>query len=62
MNEVAIKPSIQHFRLVAETEEKIRSFVESFIKSKVIGVEDLLAEERTRWLVFRTREIGRAHV
>lgn len=58
MNEVAIKPSIQHFRLVAETEEKIRSFVESFIKSKVIGIEDLLAEERTRWLVFRTRGIS----
>jgi len=58
MNEVAIKPSIQHFRLVAETEEKIKSFVESFIKSKVIGVEDLLAEERTRWLVFRTRGIS----
>jgi hypothetical protein len=58
MNEIAIKPSIQHFRLVAETEERIRSFVESFIKSKVIGVEDLLAEERTRWLVFRTRGIS----
>ena len=58
MNEVAIKPSIQHFRLVAETEERIRSFVESFIKSKVIGIEDLLAEEKTRWLVFRTRGIS----
>ena len=45
MNEVAIKPSIQHFRLVAETEEKIKSFVESFIKSKLIGLEDLLSEE-----------------
>ena len=58
MNEVAIKPSIQHFRLVAETEERIKSFVESFIKSKVIGVEDLLAEERTRWLIFRTKGIS----
>lgn len=58
MNELSIKPSIQHFRLVAETEERIRSFVESFIKSKVIGVEDLLAEEKTRWLVFRTRGIS----
>ena len=55
MNEVAIKPSIQHFRLVAETEEKIKSFIESFIKSKLIGLEDLLSEERTRWLVFKTR-------
>ena len=55
MNELSIKPSIQHFRIVVETEDKIRSFVESFIKSKLVGLGELLEEERTRWLIFRTR-------
>ena len=58
MNEVAIKPSIQHFRLVAETEEKIRSFVESFIKSKLMGLDELLAEEKMRWIFFGTRAMS----
>ena len=58
VNEVAIKPSIQHFRLVAETEEKIKSFVESFIKSKLMGLDELLAEEKMKWIFFGTRSIS----
>ena len=58
MNEVAIKPSIQHFRLVAETEEIIKSFVESFIKSKLMGLDELLAEEKMRWILFEARSMS----
>ena len=52
--ELIIKPTIQHFRLVEETEKKIRAFTDSFINSIILTPKELAEEEKTRWIYFST--------
>ena len=59
MNDIIIKPSIQHFRLVQETENRINAFINSFLESKLIGLEELLQEENIKFIFFRTRRFSR---
>ena len=53
--ELIIKPTIQHFRLVEETEKKIRAFVDSFINSILLTPKELAEEEKTKWIYFSTK-------
>lgn len=57
--ELIIKPTIQHFRLVEETEKKIRAFVDSFINFILLTPKELAEEEKIRWIYFSTKKFNK---
>lgn len=52
MEELILKPTISHFRYVQEVDKKITEFTQSFLRSKLISIQDLVLMSGVNWIKY----------